>query len=124
MDKHFSPKNTIILTTPTLWRPYMYYFKDYKIFEIDALKTRDKQFVDVRRDGQYWIKREYKATKHTIAVQKKIENIVLLDDEDVFTIQNANFKEYKLDGGSLLYAISVRGGNIFTYGDHFLKKIN
>ncbi len=122
MDTHFSPKNTIILTTPTLWRPYMYYFKNYKIYEIDALKTRDKQFVDRRRDGQYWIKREYKATKHMIAVPKKIENIVLLDDEEVFAIQNAIFKEYKLDGGSLLFAISVRQGDVFSYGPHFLKK--
>lgn len=124
MDKHFSPKNTIILTTPTLWRPYMYYFKDYKIFEVDALKTWDKQFVDVRRDGQYWIKREYKATKHMIAAPEKIENIVLLDDEEVFQIINTKSTLFKLDGGSLVYVIPVRQGDTFSYGFHFLEKIN
>lgn len=122
IERNYLPKDTIIFTTPTLWRPYMYYFKDYKIFEIDALGTKDKKFVDIRRDGQYWNKKEYKESVHSIVVPMNTKNIIVLDDDEPFKIVHTKSMEYRLEGGSLVYVIPVKGGEVFSYDLHFLKK--
>ena len=119
---NYSSRDTIILTTPTLWRPYMYYLKEYRLYEIDALATTDKDFIHTRRDGFQWMKKEYQDSKHLFTIPKSIHYAILLDDENIFDIRNVKAKRYDLDGGSLIYVIPVHEGDVFSYGLKFLEK--
>lgn len=118
----YSPKDTILLTTPTMWRPYMYYFKEYKLYEIDALDTKDQRFIHRRRDAQYWNKKEYEKKVHTFTTPHDIRYIIILGDDEEFVIRNTRSMKYDLDAGSFIYTIPVQEAEVFSYGYHSLAK--
>lgn len=124
IKERFLPDETLILTTPRLWRPYMYHFKEYKIYALDALVTTDSRYVHVRREAQNWNKKELIQKKHTVVIPAGIRTVVLLGDDEAFRIEGAKFFEYGLDAGSVVYVLPVKAGDTFLYGYKSLKKVS
>lgn len=121
IKKNFSPKTTLVIATPTLWRPIMYYLKDYLIYEFDGLVTNDPKLMYIRRDSKNWEYNFYLDKELKFTVPKNINTIILFDDESINWFLNKNGMSYELGYSSKIYAISCKPGDKFVYGLGFFN---
>ncbi len=112
---HFSPQSTLIITSSYLWRPIMYYLKDYQVDDIEALVTTDPQYRDIRRDAHDWNRKEYTEKKYLFNVPENITTIVLFEDESKKWIQRDKAKDVILPGNSTITIMETKPGKQYSY---------
>ena len=121
--KNYSANTTLIITTSTLWSPYMYHLKDYRQYSLEALFTSNPKLADQRRDSYNWEVREYIQKNKFIVVPESITTIILVDDEYDTELVGFTGKKHLLPGNSYITEIRVLPGQKIAYGYNFLKKL-
>lgn len=123
INKNFNSKSTLLIATPTLWRPIMYHFKNYLIYEFDALATDNPDFKNIRRDAINWKYQQYYVSKYEFIIPDKINTVVVLDDEINFKYSNINKVDINIIKGSRITYFKVKPHDKFSYNLGFIKKI-
>ena len=106
--KNYNPITTLIITTSTLWSPYMYHLKEYRQYSLEAIFTTNPRFIDERRDSYNWEVREYNLKNKFFKVPPNIKTLM--------------GKKYRLPGNSFIVEIPVLGGERISYGFHKIGK--
>lgn len=122
--ENFKPKNTMIISTDTLWRPYMYHLKDYQVIGLTGLEVKDEGFKYKKFYGYKWNMSESRDKELIITIPSKIQKIVFADDAANNWIHNYRFKTIKLPGKSQLTYISIKQGTKIKYKDQNIWVIN
>jgi len=123
IDSHFSPKTTLIITTDTLWRPYMYYFKNYHLTNLSGLDIQDPGYTYYRYDAFNWVMNKYENKQLSVLIPKNITTVVFPDDNAYQWIHKHSYKIFTLPGNSTIVSISVASDNIILYKYHSIKVI-
>ena len=123
IKKNYRPNTTVLITTSTLWSPYMYHLKDYRQYSLEALFTSNPKLADQRRDSYNWEVREYIQKNKFIVVPESITTIILVDDEYDTELVGFTGKKHLLPGNSYITEIRVLPGQKIAYGYNFLKKL-
>lgn len=118
IQHHFSPKTTLLITSPDPWRPLMYHLKPFTIYSPAALVTTEKQFKDVMRMSKNWKREEKIVTTRKLRVPPHITTIVFTDDDAYRWIKNTKKQIILLPGNSRLIVIHVSSDNKLIYGFH------
>lgn len=84
---HFSPKQTLVITNSVLWRPYMYYFKDYQVTSLDGLVDNTPSFYHIERNAKNWNMQQFENKDLSLIIPKGINYIVMPDDENYLWIK-------------------------------------
>lgn len=119
----FDPKSTLIISTPTLWRPIMYHLPEYFIFEFDGLVTDNEKFKFTRRDSKNWKFQEYQTKTFKLIVPEGVNTIVLIDDEYNFRLNNIKKEDHYIDNVNRITYFSVQPKDTIIYGLGFLSRI-
>jgi len=122
VEKHFSADNTLIITTPYFWRPFMYYLKPYQFYEFDALVTDDPQFENLRRTSKDWNRTQFSQKNHVFSIPENISTVVFLDDEVNLHLISIQGTQYQ-DGLKKVVAFKVNPGETYSYGLNYIKKL-
>jgi len=105
--KNFNPKTTLIITTDALWRPYMYYLKNYQLTDLSGLDNNSPDFKYGRIDAINWNMHQYENKSLSLVIPNSISTVVFTDDNTYSWVKNYPFKQYRLPGNSNLISISV-----------------
>lgn len=125
ISNNYSPKTTLIITIPDLWRPIMYYLKPYEIYEFDVLSTSDPKFQSIRRDAKNWNFVEYQKKDYIFTVPENVTTMIFLDDNTDVARWFTNFtgKTVTLDANAKITYIQVSSGDKFSYKYHTITKL-
>lgn len=115
VQENFNPESTLLITSDTLWRPYMYHLRDFKLIAFGGLITDDTPFAYNQFDAQNWKMKETNNAKQTIVVPANIKYIVFLDDEAKEWVKNNESKITKLPGNSSLTVIENSSESILRF---------
>ncbi len=115
IKKHFPASSTLIITSINPWRPLMYYLKDYKLYEIDALTLQDPRSRFVVRTADQWDYQLHKDMKY-IVVPSGITRIVFTDDEAKNWDIPKVFQRYSLPGNSSITSVPTTPGTKYLFG--------
>ncbi len=121
VQNKFDSSMTLIVSTDTLWRPYMYYLKEYRYIALVGLSTKDLKFVHNRFDAIHWEMKQSKDWDMSIKIPKGVSTVVFMDDGSSDWIKKYPFQIFKLPGNSNITVIKVKTGDTVIYGYHFLK---
>lgn len=121
IESNFDPNSTLIIATDVLWRPYMYYLKDYRLVDLSGLDIKTPSFKYTRRDSLNWTISQYVDKDMTVAIPKNIKKIVFTDDASFSWIKNYPYNIYSLPGRSRLTSISVDPLDKIIYDYHSLS---
>ncbi len=121
VEKMFDTKKTLIITTDTLWRPYMYYLKQYSITVLPGLDTNDDKLKYGRVDSLNWDMHSSVDREQTVIVPNGITHIVFMDDAANTWIKNYLSKKVVLPGNSAITIIQVQPGDTIFYGYHQIR---
>lgn len=122
IKKNYNPSDTLIITTSTLWSPYMYHLKEYHQYSIEALFVTNPKFINQRRDSYRWNVNEYNRKEKYFIVPSGIRHLILVDDEFVIDLHNLLGQKRYLLGNSYIIDIPVAGGEKINYGYHLLER--
>lgn len=112
---HFPPQSTLIITSSYLWRPIMYYLRQYQVDNLEALVTTDPQYKDIRRDAMDWNIKEYAQKDHVISLPENIRTIILFDDNANSWVKNSNVTVIYLPGNSSISVVMTHPGIRYGY---------
>jgi Dolichyl-phosphate-mannose-protein mannosyltransferase len=119
----FNPDKTLVITNSVLWRPYMYYLKEYQVTSLDGLVDNDPIFNHIERDGKNWYMKQFENKNLTLDIPKNVSYVVFPDDENYQWIKNYPYEVFELPGNSRVTLISVNPGDKIIYKFHFLSII-
>lgn len=121
INKNYSSDNTILITNPNAWRPYMYYLKTYRVYNIDALFTREEQFKYIIRMGRQWDFVQKQEKSMTFTIPPNIQYVIFVDDQaEQWMIENKTV--YVFPANSSISVLQVQPNERYTYGfETFIK---
>ncbi|RJQ25588.1 hypothetical protein C4577_05490 [Candidatus Parcubacteria bacterium] len=114
INTKFDPGSTLIVATPTLWRPIMYHLPNFLIYEFDSLITNDPRFKNIRRDAKGWIYKEYKVDKFEFVIPQNINTLILFDNGS-YNWMDGKKEIVNLPGKSTITVVDVSPGEKYTY---------
>lgn len=121
--ENYNPENTIILTTSELWRPYMYYLKNYQVLGLDGLTTNNYTHKSIRRESYMWgTTTSYSTTDH-LQFKRIYEYIILLGNEESIILKNIIFKEVRTKANGRITIIDLNKESELHYGYNTIKYI-
>lgn len=118
IESHFSPKTTLIITTDVLWRPYMYYFKDYHLTNLSGLDIRDAGYAYNRYDAFDWLMHEYENESLIVSIPTNTTSVVFPDDDAYKWIKKQPITIFHLPGNSIIAEIKVLPNQMLHYKYH------
>jgi hypothetical protein len=121
IHENFDPKTTLIVTNSLYWRPYMYYLKDYRVSDIEAIDTNIPMYMYVKRDAINWNRKEYVSKDLFLQIPQNIKNIVFTEDNAKNYIKNYSINVRSLPGNSTITSISVPKNSEMFYKYHFVE---
>lgn len=123
IQKNFNPKTTLIVTTDTLWRPYMYYLKKYHLSALSGLDKKDIKFKYLRFDAYNWNMSEYESRNLYFEIPQNITHLVFPDDNARFWIKNNTSVTHNLPGKSSITVIYIPKKAKLVYDYYSIKII-
>jgi hypothetical protein len=122
--KNFDPQNTVIITTTTLWRPFMYHLKDYHIIALGGLDTKTPGYNTTRYDATGWIMRQYDNTSYSVVIPQNTTDIIFTDDDAAQWVKSKVTNNILLPGNSRISVIHVLPQQKIIYGYHSVKFVS
>ncbi len=115
---NYEPSKTLLFAMAPMWRVTMYHLPEYKLFNINALETKDERFKLIVREGKNWSKKEKTIREQLFKVPNGINKIIFFDNDYCkFLIDNLQYVRFK--SNNCLGVLDVSGGDTYEYG---LKK--
>lgn len=124
IKEKFNPKTTLIIITPTLWRPIMYHFSEYLVYEIDGLFTKEKKFEKIIRISRNWNSEMYYSDQQKFTVPDNIETLILFDSESNFWINGKGKKVYSFGKNIKITSLPVNQQEVFSYNLYSIEKVD
>ncbi len=121
IENKFNPHSTMIITTDTLWRPYMYYFKQYHLVDLSGLDIPDIGYKYSRFDAFQWNMQQTQNYSLTVIIPKDITTIVLTDDAAFQWIKNYPHTNIHLPGNSTITVLTVMFPQQIRYNYHSIS---
>jgi hypothetical protein len=117
----FDAKKTLLVSTDTLWRPYMYHLGAYRLTALTGLAVDHPGFRYDRFDAKNWNMKQTRNTDLSVEIPEGISTVLFLDDDASLWIRNKNYKSYRLAGNSVLTALDVPPKSRIIYKYHFIE---
>lgn len=123
VEVKFNPKNTLLIATEAMWRPYSYYLTKFHLVALNALNNIDIPYIYHRYDATGWNSTWFMTKNFRLDVPKNATTIILMDDEARTWVKNYPFKVYNLAANASVTVFSVHPGDIIAYNYHSIKVI-
>jgi hypothetical protein len=106
IKKNYNPNHTLILTTPELWRPYMYHLKEYTMYEYDRLVTTNNRYKDIIRISKNWNTITRIDNDNSLRIIPAYTKVIFLDNNENIDVEVKNTRKIMLPYNAYISEIS------------------
>jgi hypothetical protein len=116
VKENFDPSNTYVLTESQLWRPLMYYLKEYHVVNLEGFYTTDFPYQWEQRDAYEWDFLGKKVSDLRFYLPIGIDHLVFVENGKDRLVRRAKYIE--LAGNAHLSVLSVGEYRVLSYKFH------